>query len=182
MNRLKPSGSVEWQRRVAASSGDAAWEAVQRGGRPEGRCIAAHSAGPTPFLRKAVPPIRSLTMHQPSGLSWMPATCGGEWRSRLRQGGSGSFPREHPTDLQRRVDPTTSSFLLPEHVRDGRGSLGEYRGIDFRGRGSGCQTLSKSRSGPPNTFAHDASAQCMCMGPVGGMLLFLSVWRKGADV
>ncbi len=32
-------------------------------------------------------------------------------------------------------------ILLAEHVRDGRGSLGECRGIDFRGRGFGCQTL-----------------------------------------
>ncbi len=35
----------------------------------------------------------------------------------------------------------TRLTLLPEHVRDGRGSLGECRGIDFRGRGFGCQTL-----------------------------------------
>ncbi len=39
--------------------------------------IAAHSAGPTTALQAAVPPIRSLTMLLPAGLSYMPATCGG---------------------------------------------------------------------------------------------------------
>ncbi len=32
-------------------------------------------------------------------------------------------------DLQQCLDAMTAFSLLPEHVRDGRGSLGEYRGI-----------------------------------------------------
>ncbi len=37
------------------------------------------------------------------------------------------------------------SSLLPGNVRPGGGSLGECRGIDFRSRGSGCQTPDRNR-------------------------------------
>ncbi len=145
--------AASWPGWLAGRAGRAGW--------PAGRCIAAHSAGPTVLW--TVPPIRSLTMHLPAGPSYMPATSGhagesgvGDFAKRLRLI-SGANPLIY-TDvwMHRAVD------LLPEHVRDGRGSLGECRGIDFRGRGFGCQTLSKARSGPPNTFAHDASSR----GPV----------------
>ncbi len=90
-----------WRRLVAARAG----------GWPEGRCIAAHSAGPTTALQAVVPPIRSLTMHRPSGLSWMPTRGAGRvGRIRLRRGAQTHF---------------WMRTVLPEQVRDGRGSLGE---------------------------------------------------------
>ncbi len=81
-------------------------------------------------LTQRDPPLRSVIqtraqrspqyvrspMHPPVGPSYMPATCGGEWRSRLRRGGSGSFLDKDPTDLRRCMDATTLSSLLPEHV------------------------------------------------------------------
>ncbi len=56
-------------------------------------------------------------------------------------------------------------FLLPEHVRHGRGSLGECRGIDFRGRGFGCQTLGTRPHLPLETGVFFASVEVMLVVP-----------------
>ncbi len=122
-------------------------------------------------LTQRDPPLRSVIQTR---AQWSPQyvrsrcigprarrTCrhaGEEWRRRLRQEAQADF-RSEPTDLQQCLDAMTVSSLLPEHVRDGRGSLGECRGIDFRGRGFGCQTLDKRRiaahsAGPTTAQRH----------------------------
>ncbi len=126
-----------------------------------GLTSAVEGLGARPSVKvAAVPPIRSLTMHPPSGPSYMPA-CGEsgvvDFASQAQAHFQVSIPLTYTTcGCHDRVLPATRTRS------SWRWSLGECRGIDFRGRGSGCQTLSKGRSGPPNTFAHDASA----LGPV----------------
>ncbi len=130
--------------------------------------IAAHSAGPTPFLRKAVPPIRSLTMHLPAGLSWMPACgTGGEWRSRLRREAQAHF-RSEPTVLHRCMDASRGRPCYPNTFVMGGGVWVNAAGLtsaadSLGGTASGCQTLNRARSGPcpPSSEVLDAEGRTL---------------------
>ncbi len=128
-----------------------------RCGWPAGGCVAAHSAGPTPFLRKAVPPIRSLTMHLPASPSWMPTPGTGK-------SGVGDFANRLRLTSTSLPAICNTVRLLPGNVRDGGGAWVNAAGLTSAassgGTASGCQTLCKRRiaahSAGPTPFLRKA--------------------------